>query len=390
MDGVWSGLWQGVRWLGGAVAVGLVAGVVTGQLLRLAGRLRGRGFVDRLHASCQRPWTATLVAVALHVALPRAGLSDGAAVVAADLLRLGTIAVVAWLAVKVVFVVEDTLFNRVRVDVEDNRRARRLRTQLALLRRMTALVVVVVALGAMLTTFDQVRVLGTSLLASAGLLGVVAGVAAQSTLGNVFAGLQLAFTDAIRLDDAVVVEGEWGWVEELTLTYVVVHLWDERRMVLPTSWFTTNPFQNWTRKQSRVLGEVTLHLDPSAPVEALRREAHRIVEASPLWDRQAWVLQVVDTTPSTMVVRVLASAADAPTAFDLRCEVREKLLSYVQQTHPGALPRVRVEDVVAVDPYPAERPRDVTSPGRGRSQFSSGDDTGPVRVPVRDEPVPEG
>jgi small-conductance mechanosensitive channel len=379
VDAVWDGLWQATRWLGGAVAVGLVAGWLSGHLLRGLGRLRSRAFVDSLHRSCHRPWTASLVALALHVALPRSGLEGEPLSVLEDLLRLGAIGVLAWLAVKVVFVVEDAVFNKVRTDVSDNRRARRLRTQLALLRRATAVVVVVVALGAMLTTFDQVRVLGTSLLASAGVVGVVAGVAAQSTLGNVFAGMQLAFTDAIRLEDAVVVEGEWGWVEELTLTYVVIHLWDERRLVLPTSFFTTQPFQNWTRKQSRVLGEVTLHLDYSVPVEAVRKEAHRIVDASPLWDRQAWVLQVVDTTPSTMVVRVLASAADAPTAFDLRCEVREKLLAYVQQAFPGGLPKIRVASVDPTEPYPAERPGDVTVPGRGRSQFSSGD-TGPIPV----------
>ncbi len=370
-------LWQAARWLGGAVAAGLLAGWLSGHVVRFLGRLRSRLFFDRLHRACHRPWTTTLVAVALHVALPRAGLSGEVLDVAQVLLRLAAIAVLAWLLVKVVFVVEDAVFNKVRTDVEDNRKARRLRTQLALLRRTTAVVVVVVALGAMLTTFDQVRVLGTSLLASAGVVGVVAGVAAQTTLGNVFAGVQLAFTDAIRLDDAVVVEQEWGWVEELTLTYVVVHLWDERRLVLPTSWFTTHPFQNWTRKQSRVLGEVRLHLDYSVPVEAVRREAHRIVEASPLWDRQAWGLQVVDTTPSTIVVRVLASAVDAPTSFDLRCEVREKLIAYLQGHHPEALPRVRVETVEPVDPYPVDRPRDVTVPGRGRSQFSS-DPTGPV------------
>lgn len=380
-------VWDATRWLGGAVLAGLLGGWLSGHLVRLVGRLRSRVFMDALHRSCARPWRAALVVLALHLALPRAGLSDGALSVAQDLLRVVGIAVVAWLALKAVFVVEDAVFHKVRVDVADNRRARRLRTQLALLRRFTAVVVVVVAIGAILMTFDGLRTVGTSLLASAGVLGVVAGVAAQSTLGNVFAGLQLAFTDAVRLDDAVVVEGEWGWVEELTLTYVVIHLWDERRLVLPTSWFTTHPFQNWTRTQSRVLGEVTLHVDHSTPVEQLRREAHRLVQASKLWDGQAWVLQVVDTTPTTMVVRVLASAADAPTAFDLRCELREGLIGYLQAEHPGALPHVRVEQMAPFDPYPRERPRDVTVPGRGRSQFSSGD-TGPV--PPVQQPVPEG
>ena len=384
----WGQVWDATRWLGGAVLAGLLAGWLSGHALRLLGRLRSRAFVDQLHRSCARPWTACLIVLFLQSALPRAGLSGSPLDVARDLLRVVGISVLAWLVVKAVFVVEDAVFHKVRVDVADNRRARRLRTQLALLRRATAVVVVLVALAAVLMTFEGMRTVGTSLLASAGVLGIVAGVAAQSTLGNVFAGVQLAFTDAVRLDDAVVVEGEWGWVEELTLTYVVIHLWDERRLVLPTSWFTTHPFQNWTRTQSRVLGEVSLHVDHGTPVEELRREAQRLVEASPLWDRQAWVLQVVDTTPTTMVVRVLASAADAPTAFDLRCELREKLIAYLQAEHAGSLPHVRVEHISAVDPYPRDRPRDVTTPGRGRSQFSSGD-TGPVPT-VGGQAVPRG
>ena len=371
MGHAWDEVWLATRWLGGAVLAGLVVGWLTGHLLRGVGRLRSRVFVDALHHACHRPWSGLLVLVAVRVALPHAGLPEAGERGVRAGLRPLLIAVLAWLVVKVVFVVEDAVFHKVRTDVQDNRRARRLRTQMAMLRRLTALLVVVVAVGAILTTFEQVRLLGTSLLASAGVLGVVAGVAAQSTLGNVFAGLQLAFTDAIRLEDAVVVEQEWGWVEELTLTYVVVHLWDERRLVLPTCWFTTHPFQNWTRKQSRVLGEVTLHLDHSTPVEEVRKEAHRIVEASPLWDRQAWVVQVVDTTPSTIVVRVLASSVDAPTSFDLRCELREKLLAFLRDAHPGGLPRLRAETVEPVDPYPASRDRDVTVPGRGRSQFSS-------------------
>lgn len=366
-------LWLASRWLGGAVLVGLVAGWLTGLLLLALSRLRSHAFLRALHARAWRPWTAALVLIAVDVALPRAGLGSRLQERAGDVLQLVGIGVVAWLVVAVVFVVEDAVFRRIDVDRADNRRARRLRTQLALLRRLTAVVVVVVALGAMLTTFDGVRALGTSLLASAGVLGIVAGVAAQSTLANVFAGLQIAFTDVVRLDDAVVVEGEWGWIEELTLTYVVVHLWDERRLVLPTSWFTTHPFQNWTRTQSRVLGEVELHLDHSTPVELVRQEAGRIVESSPLHDGQGWALQVVGTTASTVVVRVLASAADAPTAFDLRCEIREKVLAWLQATQPGSLPRVRVEQVDGLDPYPEVRRRDVTRAGRGRSQFSGED-----------------
>jgi hypothetical protein len=195
-------------------------------------------------------------------------------------------------------------------------------------------------------TFPELRTFGASLLASAGLAGIVAGLAAQTTLANIIAGLQLAFTDAVRIDDVVVVEEEWGWIEELTLTYVVVHIWDERRLVLPTSYFTTTPFQNWTRTQARLLGAVILHLDYATPLAPLREFAHQVISASPLWDGKDWVLQVTDTTDTTMVVRVLASAADAPSAWDLRCNIREALIVYLQQNHPQSLPVTRI---MAVD-----------------------------------------
>lgn len=222
---------------------------------------------------------------------------------------------------------------------------------------VVAAVVTVVALAVVLMTFSAAWAAGASLLPSARVLGIVAGVAAQTTLGNVFAGLQLAFTDALRLDDVMVVQDEWGRVEDVTLTYVVLALWDERRLVLPTSYFTTTPFQNWTRTGSRVLGEVLVHVDYSTPVEPVRQAAQRIVEGTPLWDRRDWVLQVVDTTPSTMVIRVLASAADAPSAYDLRCEVPEKLMDYLQASHPAALPRVRLTEQPALAAGPVRRGR---------------------------------
>jgi small-conductance mechanosensitive channel len=216
------------------------------------------------------------------------------------------------------------------------------------LRRVVAAAVILLGLGTALMTFPELRTFGASLLASAGLAGIVAGLAAQTTLANIFAGLQLAFTDAVRIDDVVVVEDEWGWIEEITLTYVVLHIWDERRLVLPTSYFTTTPFQNWTRTQARVLGAVTLYLDYATPLTALREHAEAVIAASSRWDRRDWVLQVTDTTETTMVVRVLASAVDAPTAWDLRCEIREALLTFLQENHPESLPVQRV----LIDPAP--------------------------------------
>jgi small-conductance mechanosensitive channel len=293
--------------------------------------------------------------LALFEALPRAGFGPRASHTIWHVLLLATICAAAWMVVKLLFVAEDTVSRVLPIDVPNNRRVRRLRTQITLIRRLTAVIVSVLALGSVLMTFAPLRTFGASLLASAGVIGVIGGLAAQTTLGHVFAGLQLAFTDSLRLEDAVVVEEEWGYIEEIRLTHVVVRLWDERRLVLPTTYFTSQPFQNWTRHEARVLGSVTLHLDYATPVNALRTEARRIVESSSFSDHKDCTVQVVETTQTTMVVRVLASAPDAPNAWDLRCQLREDLLRYLQVNHPESLPIVRGE-LVRHDKLPSLTP----------------------------------
>jgi small-conductance mechanosensitive channel len=208
-------------------------------------------------------------------------------------------------------------------------------------------VIGVLAAAAMLLTFPSARAAGASILASAGVISIVAGLAAQTSLANVFAGLQLAFTDAIRVDDVVVVEEEWGRIEEITLTYVVVHIWDDRRLVLPSTYFTTTPFQNWTRKESAVLGSVELDVDWSVPFDAMRAELDRLLTDHPLWDRRVGVLQVTDAVGSVVRVRVLVSAPDAGALFDLRCQVREGLVVWLQRDHAYGLPRVRWANAAA-------------------------------------------
>jgi hypothetical protein len=225
-------------------------------------------------------------------------------------------------------------------------------------------VVVVVALGAALLSFPGVRAVGASLLASAGLISVVAALAAQSTLANVFAGIQLAFSDAIRLDDVVIAEEEWGWIEEITLSYVVVRLWDDRRMVLPSTYFTSTPFQNWTRRNSELLGAVELDVDWGVDVGAMRAELERVVGDTELWDGRTQVLQVTDAVGGVVRVRALVTAVDAGTLFDLRCHVREQLVSWVQRRDTPGLPRTRVELVEAHSAASASRP-DEDSDHRG-------------------------
>jgi hypothetical protein len=258
-------------------------------------------------------------------------------------LGLSLIVTAGWCAATALLAIEDVAENRYRIDVPDNRRARRIRTQVIMLRRVTIVGIVVITAGLLLMTFPQVRTLGASVLASAGLIGVVAALAAQSLLANVFAGLQLTFSDAIRIDDVVVVEDQWCRVEEITLSHVVLHIWDDRRLILPTSYFTSKPYQNWTRDRAEVLGTIEFDLDWSVPVPLMRQELHDLVSASELWDGRTCVLQVTDSVRGTVRLRALVSAADAPTLWDLRCLVREHMVAWVRDHRPSAMPRTRAE-----------------------------------------------
>jgi hypothetical protein len=225
------------------------------------------------------------------------------------------------------------------------------------LKKIAMTVVAIFAIGSTLMVFDSVRQFGASILASAGIAGIIVGLAAQRSIGTLLAGIQIAFTQPIRVDDVVIVENEWGKVEDITLTYVVVRIWDERRLVLPVSYFIERPFQNWTRSTSDLLATVFLHVDYTAPIEALRAELTRVLQASALWDGRVNVLQVTDARERTLEIRALASAADSSRAWDLRCEVREKLVGYLRRTCPDALPRTRA---VIVGEVASSAPESVT------------------------------
>jgi small-conductance mechanosensitive channel len=259
------------------------------------------------------------------------------------LVTLALIAVSAWLIGVLLLVIEDRALQRYRTDVSDNQYARRVHTQVRIIRRVTIAVIAVIAVGAMLTTFPEAKTTGKSLLFSAGVLGVLAALASQSMLTSVLAGMQLALSGAIRLDDVVIVEKEWGHVEEITLTYVVVRIWDDRRLVLPTSYFASHPFQNWTRTESALLGTVELDVDWTVPIQPMREELQRIVNDSALWDERVSLLQVTDATGPFVRVRCLVSAGDANTLWDLRCLVRERLVEWLREHQPQALPRIRTE-----------------------------------------------
>ena len=261
------------------------------------------------------------------------------------LLVLGLIGALAWFAVVTLLIIEAMILTKYSTDTRDNRRLRRLKTQVILGRRIGIAVLITIAVAFVLLTIPEVRALGAGILASAGLLSIVAGLAVQGTLSNVFAGLQLAFTDAIRADDVVVVEGEWGTIEEITMTYVVVHIWDDRRLILPSTYFTTTPFQNWTRRQSAILGTVELDLDWRVPVGDLRAKLKETLAGTELWDQRTSVLQVTEAVNGVVRIRILVSAQDSGTLFDLRCLIRETMVTYLQEWHPDALPRQRWEEV---------------------------------------------
>jgi small-conductance mechanosensitive channel len=227
--------------------------------------------------------------------------------------------------------------------VADNLAARRIQTQFSVLHRIVVFLVMVVTVAIMLMTFQPIRQIGMSVLASAGLVSLVVGVAMKDMLANLIAGIQLAFTQPFRLDDAVVVEGEWGWIEEINTTYVVVRIWDLRRLVLPLSYFLDHPFQNWTRKSAELLGTTFLYADYSVPVDAVRAELRRICESSPLWKGQVCGLQVTDCSEHTLQLRALMDARSGGDAWNLRCLVREKLVEFLRREYPGSLPRVRGE-----------------------------------------------
>jgi small-conductance mechanosensitive channel len=308
-------------------------------LRRMARRTPAAAVVSR-HA--HRPAHLAVLLAACHLTLnnlPDASWHTNVR----HVLVLADIAALAWGAGAALMIAMDLALPRYRTDVRDNRHARRVHTQASVIRRIGLASLAVVALGAMLLTFPAFRAAGASVLASAGIAGVIAGFAAQSLLSNVIAGMQIVFSEAIHLDDVVVVEEEWGRIEEITLTYVVVRLWDDRRLVLPTSYFLSKPFENWTRTEAAVIGAVELDLDWSIPTEALRAELELALKENERWDGRSCVLQVTAATGSYVRVRALVSAADAPSLWDLRCDVRERLVEWIRDNHPDALPRIRAD-----------------------------------------------
>lgn len=328
-----------LSWLGGTLIYRYPVKVLTrkdGYWLETVERTRG-------------PVQMAIILFALSIATNLADLHWRGAAVMQHLLLVGLIACLTWVVKTAMDIWVALHLKRFRMDVEDNLLARKHITQSHILQRVGTVVIIAIGVGAALMTIEGVRQYGISLLASAGAAGIVVGLALQSVLRNLLAGIQIALTQPIRIDDAVIVEGEWGNIEEINATYVVVRIWDKRRLIVPLTYFIEQPFQNWTRKDTTLLGVVTLFLDHEVRIAALRAEAKRVVENSKLWDQGVFVLQVTDFTNTEVEVRVLASASSAGRAFDLRCELREGLLAYLQNEQPLALPKTRIEPLSVRD-----------------------------------------
>lgn len=279
-----------------------------------------------------------------------------------DLFQITIIFIISWVIIRLMHLFRVYISRKHRLDVEDNLKARKIHTQYALLERILRVLIIFFAIASALMTFEPIQKIGISLFASAGVASLIIGFSAQKILTSIIAGIQLAITQPIRVDDVVIVNGEWGWIEEINLTYVVVKVWDRRRLVVPTTYFIDNIFQNWTRKSSFILGTVFLYTDYTIPIDEIRRELDRLLQETELWDDQVKVVQVTDATEKTMEIRVLVSAEDSPTAWELRVYLREHLIKFIQENYPESLPKTRVE-------FP-EGPQDIRSNRNNSSNFN--------------------
>jgi small-conductance mechanosensitive channel len=342
-NGEWQAALREVAIFVTAIVIGLLGHYLSYRLAhRLAARrksLAAAGIAERTSG----PVRLLLLLCAIAIVLPHLTISNPLLATLKHALEIVAIVAVAWLAVAAIEIFNALVNYRLPDNMQDDVRARRKRTQVQLLRQIVTGFIVFSAVAAVMMTFPSVRSIGANLLASAGLAGLVLGMAARPALGNLIAGIQIALTEPIRIDDAVVVEGEFGRVAEVNTAYVVVRLWDLRHLIVPLSYFIEKPFQNWTRYSSDLIGAVLLHTDYSVPMDRLREEYHSILTASPLWDGRVTAVQVTDAKPQTLELRFLMSAANPSAAFDLRCHVRERLIDYLQKNHPDALPRVRAD-----------------------------------------------
>jgi small-conductance mechanosensitive channel len=342
-----------------AVGLGLIAGAILIASLAHSIALRlVRRFLDSKNpvAVMLVDWTSgptrlALCLAAVALVLPLAPLDDLLRQTLSHFFGVAVIALVGWISIRTVDMASAKYLEKFRLDVAENFLARKQVTQVRVFKRVTDTLIVIIAVSTALMTFDSVRQYGVSLFASAGAAGLIVGLAARPLLSNLIAGVQIAITQPIRIEDAVIIENEWGWVEDIASTYVVIRLWDWRRMVVPLSYFIERPFQNWTRDAQSLIGAIALHVDYSADVPRIRQRLEQVAKESRLWDGAVVNLQVIDTHPRTIELRALVSARNAPQSWDIRCEIREKLLAFIRDEMPEALPRDRAVLAPADDDF---------------------------------------
>ena len=324
---------------------GLLLYLISSSVIkRTAGRIR-RSLKDILVPAelIQAPFRVLFSVVVLLFLLPHFPLPATPAAFLFHALKILVVFAFTWFLIRLLKVGERVIMARFALDHADNLEARRVATHVELVRKILNVIIVVLAVSIALMTFDAVRQVGISLLASAGVAGIILGFAAQKSIATLIAGIQIAVTQPIRIDDVVIVENEWGRIEAITLTYVVVRIWDQRRLIVPVSRFLEQPFENWTRTSADLIGTVYIYADYNVPTEDVRNELEKIVKETPLLDKRLGSLQVPNATEKTLELRALVSAANSSDVWDLRCFVREKLLDFLQRNYPDSLPKIRVE-----------------------------------------------
>ncbi|MDA3880588.1 MAG: mechanosensitive ion channel [Prolixibacteraceae bacterium] len=299
-------------------------------------------FYLRIRKNLKLPAFLLTITISLWLTISLSSFSQGITFVAGKILTILFIIILSWILISFVRLVKFLVLKQYDINQKDNLKARKIYTQFKIIERVLIILIAIIAISLILMTFSGIRQIGMSLIASAGVTGIIIGLAAQKIIGGVLAGIQIAITQPIRLDDVVIVENEWGRIEEINLTYVVVKIWDERRLVLPSTYFIEKPFQNWTRTNSNILGTVFIYTDYNIDFDAIRTEMDRLLKKTNLWDGRVKVLQVTNATEKTVETRLLVSATDAPTAWDLRVYLREGILKFIGKEFPDSLPKTRV------------------------------------------------
>lgn len=335
--------------IAGAVIIGLILKFVLVRLIIFYRKKQEYSTFYSIIKHLGNPLTWFIPLLILNLLQPWFLFGPKVEVVFSKLLYIAMVIAFSILLIRTISVFEDYVYHAFDIQKTNNLKERKIRTQLQFLRKMGIALILILTIAAILLSFESMRKIGSYLITTVGIGGVIVGFAAQKSLGNLFAGFQIAFTQPIRIDDVLIVEGEWGRVEEITLTYVVVRIWDQRRLILPITYFIEKPFQNWTRISAEILGTVFIYVDYTLPIQPMRDELTRLLESSPLWDRRVNTLQITDAKEHTIEVRALMSASDSSQAFDLRCFVRENLVTFIQQNYPESLPKTRAVVSVAAD-----------------------------------------